>query len=398
MTGCAQEKFVPEKIFPKPSTACAATAIENRFLIHKKDGTIFLKSAENREAFIKKYLNNHNIVEIDFVENDQRIKIEPAFYESTSPGSWGYEKIEADLVWQKGIYGNGVTVAVIDSGLDTTHTQLANQLWTSTNEIPDNGVDDDQNGFTDDIHGWDFIQQTGQLSDPLGHGTHVAGIIAAEHNQSTIKGIAPQAKILPLRFLDESGSGNVSEAIAAIEYANKMGAQIINASWGAKICSTTLMRVIASLSEKGVLFITAAGNNHQDIDTYPEYPASYEFSNQITVGASNDSDQLAIFSNTGIKRVHLLAPGSNILSTFKNNSSAVKSGTSMAAPFVAGASALLWSYSAEQIKNPVKNVNLIKQALLESVDVSDYPVATSGRINVSKALNRYIELLALYHN
>jgi subtilisin family serine protease len=294
--------------------------------------------------------------------------------------SWGQEKIDVESVWQQNIKGENVSIAIIDSGVDILHTQLKNQILINEKEIPDNLIDDDNNGYIDDYYGFDFFTKTGEIV-PVGiHGTHVAGIIAANGDMGPIKGIAPMAKILPLNFMDhENPGGSLGDAILSIEYAVKRGVKVINASWGGSTCSVSLKATIDSLEEKNILFVAAAGNEGLELDNFPEFPAAYRSAAQLTVGAIMPSDRMAGFSNYSEKLVDLMAPGSMIWSTTPKKDFEALSGTSMAAPFVSGAAALLWS------KFPNVTVAQIKEAILKSVDLGEYPSTSKGRLNVKNA-------------
>ena len=211
-----------------------------------------------------------------------------------------------------------VVVAVIDDGVDFSHPQLAGRMWTNSGEIPGNGVDDDQNGYIDDIHGWDFYYDKPTVHDPGEdfHGTHVAGIIAADHQNKGIAGIAPHVRIMALKFIGPEG-GYISDAIRAIQYASQMGASLINASWGIEgERLDELLPLRDAIEASGLLFITAAGNQGVDIDSSPLFPAAFDSPNLISVAAVDSRGRLARFSNYGKDRVHLAAPGQDILSTF----------------------------------------------------------------------------------
>jgi len=278
----------------------------------------------------------------------------------------------------------GVVVAVIDTGIDSTHPDLVNNLWTNPGEIPNNNIDDDGNGYVDDYHGYDFVNDDGDPTDDNGHGTHIAGIIAADNdNAFGTVGIAPDAQIMVLKFLDQNSEGSTFDAIQAIEYATLMGADIINASWGGEVYSQALNDAIAAAANVGQLVVTAAGNAGTNNDVAPQYPASYDLDNVISVGASTASDQLASFSNYGQTSVDLVAPGDNIYSTLPNGQYGTLSGTSMAAPYVTGTAALL------RAAYPNLSPNDLKAVILGSTDVlpelADV-VASGGQLNVSQAL------------
>ncbi|MFM5946430.1 MAG: S8 family serine peptidase, partial [Dolichospermum sp.] len=210
------------------------------------------------------------------------------------------------------------------------------------------------------IRGWDFAYNDNNPSDVQGHGTHVAGTIAAKGNNGVgVTGVAWNAKIMPLKFLNDQGSGTLSNAILAINYATAKGVKITNNSWGGGGFSQALYDSINAAGQAGALFIAAAGNSGQNADINPMYPAAYDLANIISVAATTRTDALSSFSNYGLTSVDLGAPGSQIYSTTPNNTYSTYSGTSMASPHVAGGAALLWSqnptWTAQQVKNTLMN-------------------------------------------
>lgn len=251
---------------------------------------------------------------------------------------WGALRLRAPEAWSAST-GSGAVVAVLDSGANLANPDLAPSLWSNPNELAANAIDDDNDGFVDNVHGADWIDRDGNPSDSSGHGTHVAGTIAAAAgNAIGGAGIAPNAKLMPLRFLDSKGNGTIADAILAIDFAIEHGADVINASWGGPDYSPALRQAIARAGNAGVTVVAAAGNEGQSNDVRPTYPAAIKLPNVIAVAASDRSDQLAGFSNFG-NNVDVAAPGTGILST-AGGSFASMSGTSMAAPHVAGIVAL----------------------------------------------------------
>jgi subtilisin family serine protease len=208
-----------------------------------------------------------------------------------------------------------VVIGVIDTGVDINHPDLKDHIWTNTNEIPDNGIDDDRNGYIDDVHGWDFYNFDNTVFDPKDgdeHGTHVSGTIAASaNNEIGVTGIAPNVKIMPLKFIGPDG-GLTSDAISAIEYASRMGVKITNNSWGSSEYDQALKDAIESSNS---LFVAAAGNDSYNIDNDAEYPAGFDSENILSVAAIDNNGYLANFSNYGYENVDIAAPGVNILST-----------------------------------------------------------------------------------
>jgi len=224
--------------------------------------------------------------------------------------------IDAPEAWDITAGSNNIVIAVIDTGVAYGHPDLAGNIWQNTDEIPANGVDDDGNGYVDDVYGWDFIDNDGYPEDLDSHGTHVAGIIASRGNNGTGgTGVMWSAKIMALRFLGVTGVGDVANAAQAIIYAADNGARIINASWGGYDYSTPLYNAIDYARSKGVLFVAAAGNDAQNIDGSPFYPAGFTLPNILSVAASDSNDNLAYFSNYGATSVDLAAPGVAIYST-----------------------------------------------------------------------------------
>lgn len=203
-------------------------------------------------------------------------------------------------------------VAVVDTGCNLLHPDLAGKLWTNPDEIAGNGIDDDGNGYVDDIHGWDFADYDNSPQDVTGHGTHVAGIIAAQSSNGIgISGIGRRTTIMPLRFMNAFDSGTVADAISAIDYATNKGVRIINCSWGSPGNSASLHH---TMSNADALFICAAGNSGSNNDTTAFYPASFPLPNLLSVTASDQQDALAGFSNIGLNSVHVAAPGVRIFS------------------------------------------------------------------------------------
>lgn len=256
--------------------------------------------------------------------------------------AWGLTRIHALNAWPVAD-GTGAVVAVLDGGVNASNPDIAPALWTNAAEIPGNRIDDDNNGFIDDVNGADWVERDGNPNDTGGHGTHVAGTIAAAAgNNFGASGVAPGAKIMPLRFLDGNGSGTVADAIAAVEYAIVNRADVINASWGGPDMSPPLRDAFARAGAAGITVIAAAGNDGLSSETSPTYPAAFNLPNLIAVAASDRSDRLANFSNFG-NSVDVAAPGVEIIST-QGTGVGLMSGTSMAAPHVAAVAALARSF------------------------------------------------------
>ena len=297
---------------------------------------------------------------------------------------WGLNAIAVPQALDLVQSSNPGNVAVIDTGLSFTHPDIAAHLWVNNGEVPLNGVDDDHNYVVDDVHGADFYNNDGDPVDDNGHGTHVSGIIGATTNNGQgIAGVGPNNRVLAIKFLSSSGSGTTWGAIRAINYAVAQHAKVINASWGGPSYSQSLRDAIHSAGSQGVLFVAAAGNGSANNDSQPFYPASYDEPNIISVAATTQSNTLASFSNYGAQSVDIGAPGAGILSTYQNGSYVYLSGTSMAAPHVAGAAALL------EAENPTLGTTQLKEALLSTVDQLPALAGKSvsgGRLNVAAAL------------
>ena len=302
-------------------------------------------------------------------------------------GGHAQADIAAVRAWAKTTGSSKVVVAVIDSGVDYTHQDLINNIWVRPPDM--NEYTDDELGTIDDTYGFNAVNDNGDPMDQNGHGTHCAGIIGAEGgNGLGIAGVNWKVEIMPLRFIDANGSGTTKDAIKAINYVIDrkragVNVRIISASWGSTMYSKALEDVIRKAGEEGILFIAASGNSSADADKSPHYPASYDLPNVISVAALTRNDQLASFSNYGAKRVHIAAPGAEILSTWLNGDFREASGTSMATPEVAGVAALALA------SDPDLSMRELRERLLKSVDKLDSltgKVSTGGRINAAKAV------------
>lgn len=232
------------------------------------------------------------------------------------PSLWGPARVRAPLAWDSLTDCRGTVIALVDSGLDTAHPDLSANLWVNAGEIPGNGLDDDANGLVDDIHGWDFVFEDPDPGDANGHGTHVAGSIAAVGENGTgVAGLCWRGRLMVLRAFDASGTASVADIVQALAYAREMGARIVNASYTGDLASQAEREALELLAAADVLVVTAAGNDGRDIDQEPVYPAAYDLLNVLVVAASDPSDRPAAFTNRGVRRVHAAAPGVAILST-----------------------------------------------------------------------------------
>jgi subtilisin family serine protease len=304
--------------------------------------------------------------------------------------------IDAPSAWSLRTSAASVVVGVIDTGARFTHEDLRANLWKNPGETgldaqgrdkAANGVDDDSDGYIDDVYGINSLTHSGTPSDDYGHGSHVAGIIGATGNNSVgITGVAWRVQLMTLKALDATGTGTISTVIEAMSYARAHGAKIINASWGStSFTSQALRDAIRELRDSGIIFVAACGNSAGDNDANPLYPASYNYDNIIAVAASTRTDTLASFSNWGRTTVDLAAPGSPVFSAWNGSDTDYRymDGTSQAAPLVAGAAALLWA------QNPSLTYQQVISYILNNTDplpAFANKTVTGGRLNVAQAL------------
>lgn len=256
--------------------------------------------------------------------------------------------VGAERAWDITTGSDQIVVAVIDTGIDYTHPDLQGNIWVNERELNGlPGVDDDGNGYVDDIYGYDFVNNDGDPMDDHGHGTHCSGTIGARGNDGHgIVGVAWNVKLMGLKFLSASGSGTLEDAIKAIDYATAAGVHIMSNSWGGGGFSQLLKESIERAERAGILFVAAAGNDASDNDSYPTYPATYDVANIISVAAIDRSGKLANFSNYGAQSVHVAAPGVAVYSSIPGGY-ASWNGTSMATPHVSGVAVLLKSFDPQ---------------------------------------------------
>ena len=401
----AVEDFVPVEVFFKFIPVADAASISSaqealNATVLETTQTLGIQRLELNEITVEQAISNFNenaaladtieYIEPNFiyqtqdtVPNDPRYEELYGLNNTGQTGGIEDADIDAPQAWDIQT-GNDVVIGVIDSGVDYNHPDINDNMWTNPGETPDNGIDDDGNGFVDDFYGYDFVNEDGDPFDDNSHGTHVSGTIAAEGNNDTgVTGVNWDAQIMGLKFLNAGGSGNTFDAIEAIEYSILNGAQLTNNSWGGGGFSLALQDAIAAAGEAGQLFVAAAGNFSQNNDTNPFYPASYDLDNIISVAATDDEDQLATFSHFGATSVDLGAPGVSTLSTVPGNSYGFKSGTSMATPHVSGAIGLALS------QNPELTSSEVKELILDTTD--EIPALTGitvsdGRLNAFNAV------------
>lgn len=326
---------------------------------------------------------------VDLLPNDPDIDKQWALDRIGLPSAWGYNT-----------GGSGVTIAFLDTGIQLDHEDLSRKLWINVGEIPANGLDDDGNGKVDDIHGWHFYHnylsqgftpaEDNNLWDDFGHGTHVAGIAAAETNNAEgIAGVSWGSKIMPVKVLDEFGYGWYSDIAAGIVYAVDNGAHIINLSLGGEESSETMLAAVEYANEKNVLVVASTGNTGEGV----LYPAAYP--PVMAVGASNEFDLRPSFSNYGTE-VDLVAPGVEIYSTWYRGNYFSKSGTSMAVPHVSGVAALLLSQRPELSTEQLAEI--LCASALDIGPAGVDPYSGCGRLEAHQALSRISEPADLWIN
>ncbi len=374
LTGC----FEPGQI--QSSGTCTNKMVPNSFLVRwngevpqeysqyklHPNSLVTRFSGVSKEVVEKTILAKHNneflVAEPEYEITNIKTEAEAASVsaESIIPSdSWGQQDIQASSAWTYlNERGDGVVVAVVDSGIDVNHPLLQSQI----------------------VNGRSFIGDPSDLSDGAAHGTHVSGIIAGQAGPNNFIGVAPNAKIMPLKFMDAQGAGNAGDAITAIVYANAQGAKVINASWGGTNCSASLQQEILAVTQSGSVFVNAAGNSSNDLSVAPEYPAVYQVPGKITVASYDPSGNISAFSNYGLL-VDLAAPGNGIYSTLPPTDTSgegnmgLESGTSMATPFVSGVAALL--FAARPSASPVQIANAINAAVVSG----HIGVRTGGHVN-----------------
>lgn len=307
--------------------------------------------------------------------------------------AWGLSMTEAQKAWKVSKGSKDIIVAVIDTGADVHHPDLTNNLWVNQGETgldadgkdkATNGVDDDGNGFIDDVHGWNFVHNNHSLKDTHGHGTHIAGIIGAEGGNGVgISGVAPKVSIMVLKYYDpESRSqDNLKNTVKAIDYAVKMNAHIINYSGGGLAPAAAERLAIERAMKKGILFVAAAGNEKSNSDVQKYYPADYGLSNIVSVTAIDKMKHVLPSSNWGVSTVHIAAPGNNILSTLPNGQYGHMTGTSQATAFVSGVAALLMANNTD-----LRKADRVIKYLTQTGDSDDNLL---GKTKYAKRLNTY---------
>ncbi len=336
-------------------------------------------SADELKAELEK--NNLSVAFVESNEIDAKMidyKPVDAKY-STQWGLNGNYGINSETAWNSQRGDKDLVLAVVDSGIDILHPDLKDNLWVNEAELNgEEGVDDDGNGFIDDIHGINAFDNNGNPMDGNGHGTHCAGVIGASHDEVGIAGVMANVKMMGVKIFTDAGKTSVEAIVRGIDYAVQNGAKVMSNSWGGSQASEGIKEAIRAAGEAGILFVAAAGNGNflgwgYDTDNKKVYPAGYDMDHILAVGSITSSGARSTFSNYGKKSVDIFAPGSNIYSTYKGQSYKSLSGTSMATPHVSGVAGLVASEypgaDAIEIKRRILN-GVRKMSAFENNSVS----------------------------
>lgn len=330
--------------------------------------------------------NSSPVAEV--VPNDQKFSELWGMKNTGQSGGVAGADIDATIAWNRITDSRDIIVAVIDTGVDYTHEDLRENIYINPGEIEGDGIDNDNNGFVDDVRGWRFLnnESTNDPMDDHSHGTHVSGTIGAKGNNGIgVAGVTWNVRILPIKFLSGSGSGSLADAVKSIQYATKMGVHIMSNSWGGGGFSQAMADAIEESKNAGILFVAAAGNSGTNNDQRPHYPSNYQFDNVVSVAATTRNEGLASFSCYGKRTVHIAAPGHETLSTVLRNGYKAYSGTSMATPHVSGAAALLWQHMGAGSAD-YKQVRARLMASSDKFGVYSRKIAYSGRLNINNAI------------
>lgn len=323
-----------------------------------------------------------------FCEPNQPVTVDPGKPDPVLPGGpslvgeyldYSKQIVHATEAWQTTTGSRDIVVAVLDSGIDFSHPDLHANAWNNPAELHGiSGVDDDGDGLIDDLHGWDFVDNRPEGLSENPHGTHCAGIIGATLNGIGTAGLSPKVSLMSLRYLDGNGNGYTYQAIQGIDYAIAHHANVLSLSWGSGTYSALLEEAILRATAHGMLVVAAAGNIARNTDITPWYPSGY--AGVISVGNSDETDQLNSGSAWGLQSVFINAPGTHIYSTVLNHGWASFTGTSMAAPQVAGALALALSV------NPRLTAEDLRARLCQSADPVLLNKVKCGRLNVERLI------------
>lgn len=370
-----------------------ATSLQKKNQIHQEYGAALnfrliqqnnmdiIESNRTQDELMKDYGANGDIL---YIEPEMQVEIFATPNDTKYNQLWGMNNtgqtsgnadadINAQQAWDITKGSSDVVIAVIDTGVDYNHEDLKDNIWTNPNEIAGNGVDDDNNGYIDDIHGIDTYNNDSDPMDDNNHGTHVAGTIAAKGNNNLgVVGVNWQSKIIACKFLSSGGSGSTIGAIKCLDYLSTLkrsGINIVvsNNSWGGGGYSQALYDAIKSNQDLGILFAAAAGNSSNNNDQTKSYPSSYSLPGIISVAATNHKDELAYFSSYGKSTVDIAAPGVSILSTVRNNAYASYNGTSMATPHVSGLIGLIKAHNNNLSPTQIKALLLSSGKLVAAL-------------------------------
>lgn len=375
-----------------------ARSARGGLLLMQLDGSLTVEEAAARMAADPRveYAEPNYLLYPAMIPNDALFSQQWALYNAASfVEGQPRADIDAPRAWEITTGSDNLVVAVIDAGVDLSHPDLAPNAWVNTREIPNNGIDDDGNGYVDDVNGWNYVTgRPNPYDDPNAdwHGTHVSGTIGAVgNNQIGITGIAWHVKLMALKFIGAT-TGSTADAVKAINYVidqkrRGTNVRVINASWGGTSGPASLKSAIQDAGNAGILFVCAAGNGDEhgvglDMDSTPNYPAAWsaDVSTMIAVAAVDSSDSLTGYSNYGATTVQVAAPGSYTLSTMPNGGYGLGLGTSMACPHVSGVAALLFAH--EPSLSPA-------QARRRIVETADPLPTLVGRISSGGRVNAY---------
>lgn len=355
-------------------------------------------SGKNRDSAAKKSKKEtRDFEKSEVISKTDKVENEPSalFNDPAIKQAWGLKKSDAARAWKVTKGSKSKIVAVIDTGIDVNHEDLSENIWVNPGETgldakgrnkAANGIDDDNNGYVDDVHGWNFVSNNNDLTDNHGHGTHIAGIIGAiAENKKGISGISPEVSLMIIKYYDPKvpSTDNLKNTINSIKYAVKMGAHIINYSGGGVDYSQDEFEAVKEAEKKGILFVAAAGNERSNSDQFHYYPADYKLSNIISVTALDPNRDVLPSSNYGTETVDLAAPGQNIISTLPGNSYGFMTGTSQATAFVSGAAVLVMSNKSDFKFDEVKKYILSTGDPFNSLAQK---TRTSRALNLFKAL------------
>lgn len=353
--------------------------------------------ASRSQSSTSKIPRDERIEPSKITSKTDKVEDEPSalFNDPAMAQAWGLKKADAARAWSVSKGSRDITVCVIDTGIDVAHEDLHANLWTNPGETgqdkngkdkASNHIDDDGNGYVDDVHGWNFVGNNNDLTDNHGHGTHIAGIIGAEAgNGKGISGISPLVSVMAAKYYDPKvpSADNLKNTVASIHYCVKMGANIINYSGGGTEYSQEEHDAVQEAERKGILFVAAAGNERSNSDQHHYYPADYKLKNIISVTAIDPKTEVLSSSNYGVDTVDVAAPGQNILSTLPGNTYGFMTGTSQATAFVSGAAVLVMannrSFKAEDVKKYILSTGDAMTSLAAKT-------RTSRQLNLYKAL------------